>query len=167
MARVLEAYRESDGHLPRKVVVHKTSPYTEAERIGFEESLSEIKQPGLVSVSKSGMFVLRPGRKPVFRGATIPFGEKLGVVYVSGYIPFLRCYPGNRMPQPFEITENWGAPAFQETAQDLLRLTKLNWNTSAFCTDIPVTLALPSQAVEIFRILGQQDLVLDERSLAS
>lgn len=166
MSRVLETYWKGNGRLPRKVVVHKMSSYAEAESFGFEESLSEIERHALVSVSKSGMFVIRPGRKPVFRGTAIPFGEKLGVVYVSGYIPFLRCYPGNRMPQPFEITENWGALTFQEAAKDLLRLTKLDWNISAFCADVPGTLAFPDQAREIFGILGQQDLVLDERFIA-
>jgi hypothetical protein len=163
MSRVLEVYGKTSGHVLGKVVIHKTSPYSEAERAGFEDALREIKRHGLVSVSKSGTFVLRPGRKPVFRGTAIPFGEKLGVVYVSGYVPFLRGYPGNRMPQPFEITENWGTLTFQEAAKDLLRLTKLNWSSSAFSTEIPVTLAFPSQAREMIRILGQENLVLDDR----
>jgi len=164
MSRVLEVYRKNGDYLPREVVVHKTSPYSEGERLGFQNPLREITRHALVSVSKSSMFVLRPGRKPVFRGAAIPFGEKLGVVYVSGYVPFLRCYTGNRMPQPFEIIENWGSLTFREAAKDLLRLTKLNWNTSAFCTEVPITLVVTGQAYEIFRLLKQQDLVLGDRS---
>jgi hypothetical protein len=164
MSRILEVYGKNVASVPRKVVAHKASPYSEAERLGFEDSLHGIKQHALVSVSRRGMFFLRPGRKPIFRGAAIPFGEKLGAIYVSGYIPFLKCYPGNRLPKPLEITENWGTLTFQEAARDLLRLTKLNWSTSAFCTEVPVTLSLPRQAREIFRILGQQDLVLDDRS---
>jgi hypothetical protein len=164
MSRILEVYGKNVGSLPRKIVAHKTSAYSEEERLGFEDSLRGIKRQALVSISRRGVFFLRPGRKPIFRGAAIPFGEKLGVVYVSGYIPFLKCYPGSRLPQPFEITENWGSLTFQEAARDLLRLTKLNWNTSVFCTEVPATLSIPSQAREIFRILGQQDLVLDVRS---
>lgn len=163
MSRVLELYRKLGCHVPGKVVIHKTSPYSEAERAGLEDSLREIKRHALVSVSKSGTFVLRPGRRPVFRGTAIPFGEKLGVVYVSGYVPFLRGYPGNRMPQPFEITENWGALTFQEMAKDLLRLTKVDWSTSAFCTEIPATLNFPSQAREMIKILGQENPALDDR----
>ena len=163
MSRILETYAEKVGSLPRKVVVHKTSHFTEAERLGFEDSLGGINQHSLVSVSKTGAFFLRPGRKPVFRGAAIPLGEKLGLVYLSGYIPFLRCHPGNRIPQPFEITENWGSLAFGEAAKDLLRLTKLNWTTSDFCTEVPITLADFGHARDIFRILGKQDIVLDDR----
>jgi hypothetical protein len=131
--------------------------------LGYEDSLRGTEQHALVTVSGSGTFFLRPGRKPIYRGAAIPFGEKLGLIYVTGYTPFLRCYPGNQRPQPFEITENWGSLTFREVATDLLRLTKLNWSTSAFCADVPPTLAPCSHAAKIFKILGQQDLVLDDR----
>ena len=164
MSRIIEAYGKHAGHLPRKVVVHKASPYSEGERLGFGDSLDGIKRHALVSVSRSGVFFLRPGRQPVFRGTAIPFGEKLGLVYVSGYIPFLRCYPGNEMPQPFEITENWGSLTFQEAAEDLLRLTKLDWRTSSFCSEVPATLAISERAYEIFRSFGQQGSILDDRS---
>ncbi len=163
MSRVLKTYEKSVGRPPRKVVVHKTSPYSEAERLGYEDSLRGTEQHALVTVSGSGTFFLRPGRKPIYRGAAIPFGEKLGLIYVTGYTPFLRCYPGNQRPQPFEITENWGSLTFREVATDLLRLTKLNWSTSAFCADVPPTLAPCSHAAKIFKILGPQDLVLDDR----
>ena len=163
MSRALDAYVKKVGSMPRKVVVHKASPYSEAERIGFRDPLGGIKQQAQISATRKGVFFLRPGRKPVFRGAAIPLGEKRGLVYLSGYIPFLRCYPGNRIPQPFEIAENWGSLTFREAAKDLLRLTKLNWGTSAFCTEVPATLADSSQARDIFRILGKQDLVLDDQ----
>ena len=166
MSRILQAYGKNGGRSPRKVVVHKTSPFSEAERLGFAESLQGIKQHAMVAVGRKGIFFLRPGREPVFRGAAIPFGEKLGMVYVSGYVPFLKCSSGTQMPEPLEITENWGSLTFREAAEDLLRLTKLDWNTSAFCADVPVTLAFPDRARKIFKILGQQDLVLDDRYLA-
>jgi hypothetical protein len=164
MWRTLEVFRKNAGRMPRKVVVHKISPYSEAERLGFGDSLRGVEQHALVSVSRSKTFILRAGRKPISRGMAIPFGEKLGLIYVTGYIPFLRCYPGNRRPQPLEITENWGSLKFQEVARDLFRLTKLNWSTSAFCTDVPATLAPAGQTHEIMKILGQQGLVLDDRS---
>ena len=71
--------------------------------------------------------------------------------------------PGNQTPQPYEITENRGSLNFLEAAKDLLRLTKLDWSTSNYCAEVPVTLTLSGRAQEIFRILGQDDLVLDDR----
>ena len=163
MSRILEVYRKNVGNSVRKVLVHKASPYSGAERAGFGDSLRGIKQHALVSVGGTGVFFIRPGRKPVFRGAAIPFGEKVGVVYLSGYTPFLKCCPGTHMPQPLEITENWGTLSFQEAAKDLLRLTKLHWNTSVFSADVPATLVSPTPAFDIFKILGDEDVVLDDR----
>jgi len=36
-----------------------------------------------------------------------------------GYVPFLRCYTGFRIPQPLEILENWGSLPFREAAEDI------------------------------------------------
>src|SRR5205823_5270418 len=108
--------------------------YTVEERAGFTDALAlaGVAYYALVTLSRRGICCLRPGNKPALRGTIIEFGEKKGLVYTIGYVPFLRCYPGFRIPQPLEITENWGSLTFREVAADLLRLTKLNWNTAAF-----------------------------------
>jgi hypothetical protein len=163
MGRVLEFYEKIAGRLPRKVVVHKSLPFSEAERLGIQDSLRGIERQALVSVRESRMFFLRSGRQPVFRGAAIPFGEKLGLVYLSGFIPFLHNSFGKQVPLPFEIAENWGSLTFQQAAADLLRLTKLSWSTSAFCSEVPATLDFPKQAREVLGILGEKDVALDDR----
>jgi hypothetical protein len=122
--------------------------------------------PGRNAVKASGNEVATSRAttlKRVLGCAALPYAKRLGVVYLSGYTPFLKCYPGARVPQPVEITENWGSLSFQEAAKGLLRLTKLNWSTSVFSAGGPVTLTFPRQAVEIFRISGCEDIVLDDR----
>jgi hypothetical protein len=163
MSCALEEYKKRVGRAVRKVTVHKISPYNTAEREGFEDSLRGVKQHAVVSVNRSRVFFLRPGRKPLSRGSAIPFGEKLGLVYTSGYVPFLRCDPGNGVPLPLEITGNWGSLTFQDTARDLLRLTKLNWNTSAFSSEFPVSLTFPNQVREMLCVLKQEAYILDDR----
>ncbi len=39
---VLGVYKDQGGGLPRKVVLHKTSRYTEEEREGFEAALAGV-----------------------------------------------------------------------------------------------------------------------------
>ena len=106
---------------------------------------------------------MRPGRKAILRGTAIPFDEKLGLVFTSGYVPFLRGYSGNQIPQPLEITENWGSITFQEAAQDLIRLTKLDLNSPDFCADSPITLANCKQIGDVFEALGQKEPSIDDR----
>lgn len=109
---------------------------------------------------RRGVFCLRPGAKAVLRGTVIDFGEKKGLVYSTGYVPFLRCYPGFRVPQPLEISENWGSHTLTETSADILRLTKLNWNTSAFSCRDPITLAFSKRVGDILKMAkGKQPAI--------
>ena len=139
-------------------MLHKTSRYSEAEREGFETTLAaNTSQYALLTVARRGIFCLRPGYKAVLRGTAVDFGEKKGLVYTTGYAPFLRCYSGFRIPQPLEISENWGSLTFRECAEDILRLTKLNWNTSAFGTHDPITLAFSRRVGDILKLAGSKE----------
>jgi len=153
LTRVIKVYTDQLGGIaPRKVVVHKSSRYTQDEKAGFEEALGDVPQYGLMTIQRRGIFCLRPGNKATLRGTAIDFGDKLGLVYTMGYVPFLRCYSGFRIPQPLEILENWGSIPFREVAEDILRLTKLNWNTSAFNCRDPITLAFAKRVGEILKM---------------
>jgi hypothetical protein len=164
LARVLDVYEKQVGTTPRKVVLHKTSRFTDEERAGFESTLSNTTgHYALVTISRRGIVCLRPGYKAVLRGTTVDFGDKKGLVYTTGYAPFLRCYSGFRIPQPLEITENWGSLTFKECAEDILRLTKLNWNTSAFATHDPITLAFARRVGEILKLAGSREPAVQYR----
>jgi hypothetical protein len=163
LSRVLAVFKEKIGSAPHKVTVHKSTPYSDAERRGFENSLQNVPQYGLITISRRGIFFVRPGRKPILRGTAIPFGENLGLVFTSGYVPFLRAYSGYRIPKPLEITENWGSLSFQQVAQDLVRLTKLDLSSPAFCTDLPITLAHCEEIREVLEALGQKEPSIDSR----
>ena len=163
IVRVLRTYEDQLHTNPRRVVIHKSSRFTEEERLGFEEALTDIGQYGLITIARHGTCCLRPGNKPVLRGTIVHFGEKKGLVFTIGYIPFLRCYPGFRIPQPLEVVENWGSLPFRDVAADLLRLTKLNWNTAAFSCVDPITLAFSKRVGEILKIANSGNPALHYR----
>jgi len=153
LERVLQVYTDQlGGQTPRKVVLHKSSRFSNDERAGFEDALQKIPHYGMLTIQRRGLFCLRPGNKPTLRGTIIDFGDKLGLIYTMGYVPFLRCYTGFRIPQPLEILENWGSLPFREAAEDILRLTKLNWNTAAFNCRDPITLAFARRVGEILKM---------------
>jgi hypothetical protein len=152
LCRVLDVYEKQVGTKPRKVVLHKTSRYTDDERAGFEAALADnAAHYGLLTVTRRGIFCLRPGYKAVLRGTAIDFGDKKGLVYTTGYVPFLRCYSGFRIPQPLEC------------AEDILRLTKLNWNTSAFGTHEPITLAFSRRVGDILKLAAKPEPAVQYR----
>lgn len=163
LLRVLKVYEDQIKGPASRVVVHKTSRYTEDERLGFQDALGNIKQYALVTICRRGIFCLRPGNKPTLRGTLVEFGDKKGLIYTAGFTPFLRCYPGFRVPQPLEITENWGSLLFREVAEDIIRLTKLNWNTAAFnCVD-PITLAFSKKVGEILKMANTKEPAMHYR----
>jgi hypothetical protein len=162
MSHALSVFEEETGVTPRKVAVHKRTPYSNTERIGFENALHNIPEYGLMTIARRGIFCMRPGRKPILRGTAIPFDENLGLVFTSGYVPFLRGYFGSRIPQPLEIMENWGSISFQQAARDLMRLTRLNLNSSDFCADLPVTLARCKEIGEVLFALGKKEPTIDD-----
>jgi hypothetical protein len=163
LARALAAFEKHVGFSPSKVTVHKANPYSEAERDGFENALSNVPNFGLMTISHSGIACIRPGRKPILRGTAIPFDEKTGLVATSGYVPFLRGDFGNGIPYPLAITENWGSITFGQAAEDLIRLTKLDLNSSDFCSEFPITLSRLTEIGEVLRVLGQKEVSSSDR----
>jgi hypothetical protein len=163
LSRALTTFENATGIAPRKAVVHKSSPYTEAERSGLEKALRNIPEFGLLTITRRGIFCVRPGRKPILRGLAIPFDEQSGLLFTSGYVPFLRGSFGHTTRQPLEITENWGSFSFQQAAEDLIRLTKLDLTSCDFCIDLPITLARNREIGDVLRALGQKEPSADDR----
>jgi len=60
-------------------------------------------------------------------------------LYATGFTPRIRTYPGLRIPRPLLITHH-GDSEIKLICSEILGLTKLNWNTTAFSTQLPITL---------------------------
>jgi len=157
LKRALGVFEKHFGFSPRKVTVHKATPYSEAERQGFESALSMVPSFGLMTISKGRIACIRPGRTPILRGTAIPFDEKTGLLATSGYVPFLRGSLGNDSSHPLEIAENWGSINFRHAADDLMRLTKLDLNSSDFCSELPPTISRCTEIGRVLSALGQKE----------
>jgi len=156
LMRAVGVFEDCVGFPPRKVIVHKTTPYSQAERSGFGQVLSQVPTHALITVSRSGISFIRPGCKPLLRGTSIPFDEKTGLIATSGYVPFLRAPAGNELTQPLAISENWGSISFRQAAEDILRLTKLNLSSPDFCSELPITLSQNTEIGDVLSASGQQ-----------
>jgi hypothetical protein len=157
LKRALDVFEKHVGFPPRKVTVHKATPYSNAERHEFENALSKVPSFGLMTILKGGVACIRPGHAPILRGTAIPFDEKTGLLATSGYVPFLRGSLGNDMSHPLEIAENWGSITFRQAAEDLMRLTKLDLNSSDFCSELPITMSRSTEIGRVLRVLGQKE----------
>lgn len=163
LSRSLRVFEKGTGISPRKAAIHKSTPYSDAERKGFENALGNVARYGLMTITQRGIFCVRPGRNPTLRGTAIPFDEKMGLVFTSGYVPFLRGYHGTKIPQPLEIMENWGSTSFQQAGQDLIRLTKLDLGSPRFCTEFPISLSRCPQIANVLQALGRREAAVEDR----
>lgn len=150
MRDVLKLYRDQNkGAPPKRLVLHKSSRFWEEELDGFTDACRELPQRDFIAFGHRGMQFYRPGQYPPVRGTFIKFTDTEFALYTSGYVPFLRTYPGPRVPRPLEIIEHHGDSPWSLALREVLALTKMNWNTADFACSMPITLAFAQRVGHI------------------
>jgi len=139
LADSIAKYTKKVGNPPKRVVVHKTSLFSEEENSGFDEAIGKL-QKDYVSISRNtDLRFLRTGKYPVLRGTMISLTPHQCLLYTTGFTPRIRTYPGLRVPKPLLIT-HYGDSEIKVICAEILGLTKLNWNTTVFSKQLPITL---------------------------
>ncbi len=155
LADALKKYRDKAGHDAARVVVHKTSLFSEEEKAGFDESIGNRARDYVTIQRDNDIRFLRTGIYPALRGTMVYLADKKCILYTSGYIPRVRTYPGSRVPEPLLITHR-GDSEFKEVCEEIMGLTKLNWNTTAFATVLPITLEFAKKVGKILSELEEE-----------
>lgn len=147
---VIELYQKQNaGSLPSRVVVHKTSRFWEEELEGLEEACRIIPRKDFLALGSRRLQFYRTGDYPPLRGTYVKFSESDLLLYTSGYVPYLRTYPGARVPQPMEILEHIGDSPWDTVLREVLSLTKMNWNTADFSGSDPITTAFSRRVGQV------------------
>jgi len=140
--KAIETYKmNKDNRLPHRIVVHKTSKFTDEEKNGFQEGAKGIEKLDLIAFGTRDIKLLRWGQKSPVRGTMVRLPDKSILLYTFGYIPFLSVYPGPRVPSPLEILEHHGSTSIDIICKEIMALTKLNWNSAKFCIKAPITVS--------------------------
>jgi len=147
----IDVYTRNKNHPPQRVVIHKTSRYTSDEIQGFKEGTTEIPKLDLVAFGSRNIKLIRWGQHPPIRGTMVRLPDRSVLLYTFGYIPYLNVYPGPRVPSPLEILEHHGTTSIDTICNEILSLTKLNWNNAKFCTKSPITIGFARRVGEIIR----------------
>ena len=69
-------------------------------------------------------------------------------MYTSGYTPRIRTYQGHYIPEPLFVIHS-GDTELYEVCREIMGLTKLNWNTTEFATQFPITLEFAGKVSKI------------------
>jgi hypothetical protein len=137
-SNVLEAYRERAGRGPLRLVVHKTSDYTDDERVRIGRALDSVPAVELQTLRSGDFRLVRHGSYPPHRGTACRVGDA-HFLFTVGYMPAHLTYPGPHIPVALEILGS--GDDFEGTVEDLLTLSKMNWNAASSFAAFPISLS--------------------------
>lgn len=155
LLRALQAYRSEHKTFPARVVVYKTSNYSEGERAGFTAALEELNigAADLMNLGDIRTRLFRDGEYPPLRGTLLSKDDRRHTLYTRGSVDFYETYPGMYVPHPLGMTleEVEQTPRF--LAQELLALSKLNWNNTQFDNSEPIVVTAARKVGKILKYL--------------
>ena len=146
---VRELFFEATGNLPRRVVLHKRTPFGREETKGLIEGLDKVEEIDLleVTVEPHLRFMtqiedqgkLRGAGYPVSRDTVLQLGSHNALLWVHGTVPSIQpnknyYMGGYRIPAPLMVRRAYGATPLHLIAHELLGLSKMNWNTFGIYT---------------------------------
>lgn len=147
------AYKAHHRHVPARVVILKTSRFRPEEAEGIDTALRRygIELSDLVWVQESSPInVFREGNYPVLRGTFVDLRGK-GLLFTRGSVPYYGTFPGLRVPRPLLLVPHKNSDsALAKLAEEVLALTKVNWNSTQFDQKLPAPI---KAAREVGRIL--------------
>lgn len=137
--KVLEHYRQRVGSDPTRMVFFKTSKFDALEQVGLRGALSHIPVLELVNLRASEFRLVRRGAYPPRRGTVTTVNDTTRYLFTNGYYTPWHTYMGAHVPVPYEVNDP-SQKNSMDMCNDVLGLTKLNWNTARPFTSAPIPL---------------------------
>lgn len=168
---IKELFYKSFTELPKRVVIHKRTPFRKEEIKGITESLAGagIQNVDLLEISYEDNLkcfelsrdMLSADGFPVRRGLCFPRDDKTMYLYTHGIAPsvknpnFKYIQGGKSIPLPLKVVKHFGNGSMEQIATEILGLSKMNWNSFALYSKLPCTIESSNEIARIGRLLSQ------------
>jgi hypothetical protein len=158
MARSLTLYQDRRaGHTPKRLVVHKQTPFTEDETAGCIDAWGASTDVTCVSITRPPWRAVsldaprRQGERSaagyaVRRGSTLQLNGSSCLVWIAGNSPDATLdgrsnyfQGGKGTPRPLLLTRHAGRGPLDQVAAQVLALSKMDWNNDALYDALPCT----------------------------
>jgi hypothetical protein len=161
LEKALQAYFQEHRTRPARVVIHKSSFFDDGELDGFRAAATNerVDSIDLVSVTKSFTRLFRDGYYPPLRGTLLTLDDVSQVLYLKGSVDFFRAWPGMYIPRPIWMRLEDVQESGRVLAQEVLALSKQNWNNTQFDGGWPITLRAAQRVGSILKHIGEHDPV--------
>ncbi len=157
---IRQLFYDAKMKLPSRIVIHKRTPFIGEEQKGFSQGLEGVGNVELIEINveeslrylASKLVSGKPqiDRFPVPRGAAVVLNGYSALLWVHGAAPSAKnpawkYYQGKRrIPAPLLIRRYGGKADLTQVASEILGLSKMNWNTFDYYSQLPATLVSAS-----------------------
>ena len=151
----INEYRIAMNTYPARLVIHKTSQYSDGEISGFGEVSNDLRIDlvDMVSLSDSSIRLFRRGSYPPYRGSLVKLETMKYLLYTRGSVSYFQTYPGKYIPQPIEIEIQKSESSPIQICNEILALTKMNWNNTQFDRKYPISIECARNVGKIIKYL--------------
>ena len=167
--QIRELFFEARSILPKRVVIHKRTRFTKDEQLGLKEGLSGVAEIEMLEVviddtlryiasSVDSKGNLHEDNYPVRRGSVVRLDDFSALLWVHGVTSAIsrgrRYYQGKRrIPAPLVLRRHCGQSDLRQLAEEILGLSKMNWNTFDLYTKLPATVQSCNEIARIGSLL--------------
>lgn len=166
---IRELFYDARMKLPSRVVLHKRTPFRKEEREGLLDGLGGVDQLDMleIQVDHALRYVASQSNRdgtidednyPVRRGTAVQLDPHTALLWVHGATnavnPHLKYFQGKRrIPAPLTIRRHVGQTDLKQICEEILGLSKMNWNTFDLYTKDPATLHSSNEIARIGSLL--------------
>ncbi len=167
---VRQLFFETYHKIPSRIVLHKLTPFLRDERDGLREGLTGISNIDMVeiNVDDAMRYVasvvaddgLQQDTYPVRRGTVIRLDEYSALLWIHGATGALQgtrpYFKGKRrIPAPVLVRRHAGTTELTVLAQEILGLSKMNWNSADLYSHLPATVDSSKQIAQLSKLLNR------------
>jgi hypothetical protein len=152
ISKALETFKQKDHkhQYPEEVFIHARTYFDDDEWKGFSEAAEgKSRIIGIRITDRSGVKLYRDLSFPIPRGSALIQDDERAFLWTRGYIPRVRTVLGLETPNPLSIEITQGTGDIRGVCQDIMSLTKLNYNSCLIADGLPVTLRFANSIGEI------------------
>jgi len=155
LSSALDEYTRALKQAPARVVIHKKSNFRESEVNGFNRALKlkNVNLKDYVTIMPSSIKLFSYEVFPPPRGSLLILDDNKGVLYTRGFVSYYKTYPGGYVPTPLEIRLFDSEYSIEEVANEILGLTKMNWNNARLEGKWPITLECAERVGDILKYI--------------
>lgn len=166
----VQLFCESGRRMPDRVVVHKNGPIADDERRGLLEGLGDMASVDMleITVDPALRYVaswirgneMKGDGFPVRRGTAVALDGQRALAWVHGTVDAVegkrRYYQGrSRIPAPLMLRRRHGSSSLPVLAEQILGLSKMDWNSLDLYTKVPTTLRSSNEIAKIGGLLDR------------